>query len=100
LWRQVAGSPVDEECYEHWVLRGRVGLRTDAVVMRLLRDPREAKSIYAAVWHQQACAGSISFKMQGKAGFARAGTWNEADLSGGRRRSGKGLPWDPKVKEF
>ena len=45
-----------------WELRGRVGTRTDAVVTRLLPDPRNEKKVFASVWYQQAGAGGGVFE--------------------------------------
>jgi photosystem II stability/assembly factor-like uncharacterized protein len=41
-----------EDRARNWELRGRVGSRTDAVICRLISDPREANRLYAAVWFQ------------------------------------------------
>ncbi len=41
-----------EDSARTWELRGRVGSRTDAVISRLIGDPREANRLYAAVWFQ------------------------------------------------
>ena len=38
-----------EDGARNWELRGRVGPRTDAVISRLLSDPRAADRLYAAV---------------------------------------------------
>jgi photosystem II stability/assembly factor-like uncharacterized protein len=47
---------------EPWQLRGRVGIRTDTVVSRLLADRDHAKIVYAAVWYQQPGAGGGVFR--------------------------------------
>jgi len=39
-----------EDSARSWELRGRIGSRTDAVISRLIGDPREANRLYAAVW--------------------------------------------------
>jgi photosystem II stability/assembly factor-like uncharacterized protein len=49
---------------QSWELRGRVGSRTDAVVTRLVADPREAKRMFAAVWYQEAGAGGGVFESE------------------------------------
>lgn len=41
-----------EDSARNWELRGRVGSRTDAVISRLIIDPRQANRLYAAVWFQ------------------------------------------------
>lgn len=45
-----------------WELRGRVGLRTDAVVTRLVSDPHGAQRVFAAVWYQEPGAGGGVFR--------------------------------------
>jgi len=47
---------------ESWELRGRVGARTDAVVTRLVVDPRDSKRVIAGVWYQAANAGGGVFE--------------------------------------
>ncbi len=47
-----------------WQLRGRVGNRLDAVVTRLVVDPRELKQVYAAVWFREAGAGGGVFRSE------------------------------------
>jgi photosystem II stability/assembly factor-like uncharacterized protein len=44
-----------------WELRGRVGTRIDAVVTRILVDPRNSSRLLAAVWYQEAGAGGGVF---------------------------------------
>ncbi len=46
----------------HWELRGRVGLRTDAVISRLAADPWEPGRMFAAVWFREAGAGGGVFR--------------------------------------
>ncbi len=41
-----------EDGARNWELRGRVGSRTDAVVSRLVSDPRTPDRLYASVWFQ------------------------------------------------
>jgi photosystem II stability/assembly factor-like uncharacterized protein len=45
-----------------WELRGRVGQRLDAVVTRIVVDPREGRRLFAAVWYQDAGAGGGVFE--------------------------------------
>ena len=40
-----------------WELRSRVGARTDAVISRLVADPRGPDRVYASVWYQEPGAG-------------------------------------------
>jgi photosystem II stability/assembly factor-like uncharacterized protein len=53
-----------DDAARHWELRGRVGTRTDAVVSRMVVDPRDAKRVFAAVWYQEAGAGGGVFKSE------------------------------------
>jgi len=53
---------VKEQSAKKWELRGRVGGRTDAVVTRLLGDPRHETRVYAAVWYQDPRAGGGVFR--------------------------------------
>ena len=47
---------------ENWELRGRVGQRLDAVVTRLVVDPRDGNRVFASVWYQQASGGGGVFE--------------------------------------
>jgi len=47
---------------QSWELRGRVGRRLDAVVTRIVVDPRESNRIFAAVWYQQPGTGGGVFE--------------------------------------
>jgi photosystem II stability/assembly factor-like uncharacterized protein len=47
-----------------WQLRGRVGRRLDAVVTRILVDPRESNRIVASVWYQEPGAGGGVFESE------------------------------------
>lgn len=47
-----------------WELRGRVGQRLDAVVTRIVVDPREGHRLFAAVWYQEAGAGGGVFESE------------------------------------
>jgi photosystem II stability/assembly factor-like uncharacterized protein len=47
---------------KQWELRGRVGIRTDAVVSRLVRDPNKTGAMFAAIWYQQPGAGGGVFR--------------------------------------
>ncbi|HKM66919.1 MAG TPA: hypothetical protein VJX70_07120 [Candidatus Acidoferrum sp.] len=53
---------VSEDRGGHWELRGRVGLRTDAVISALAGDPRVAGRIFAAAWFREAGAGGGVFR--------------------------------------
>jgi photosystem II stability/assembly factor-like uncharacterized protein len=50
-----------------WELRGRVGNRLDAVVTRLICDPREGHRLFAAVWYQAPGAGGGVFESDDEA---------------------------------
>ena len=46
----------------HWELRGRAGMRTDAVVAAMAADPRIPGKLFAAVWFREAGAGGGVFR--------------------------------------
>lgn len=77
---------------QRWELRGRVGSRTDAVVTRLVSDPREARRIYAAVWYQEPGAGGGVFRSEdgGK-------TWSPQGVQGEAVRALEIAPSHPEV---
>lgn len=60
-----------------WELRGRVGSRLDAVVTRLVIDPRSGKRLFAAVWFQEAGAGGGVFRSEDE-----GRSWELAGLRG------------------
>ena len=45
-----------------WELRGRVGMRTDAVIAGLAADPRVPGKVFAAAWFREAGAGGGVFR--------------------------------------
>jgi len=47
-----------------WEIRGRVGVRLDAVVTRIVVDPRDRNRLFASVWYQQPGAGGGVFKSE------------------------------------
>jgi photosystem II stability/assembly factor-like uncharacterized protein len=49
---------------QSWELRGRVGNRLDAVVTRLVGDPRMEQRLFASVWYQAAGAGGGVFRSE------------------------------------
>ncbi len=53
---------VSSDGAKSWQLRGRIGTRLDAVVTRLLVDPRDATKVFAAVWYQAPGAGGGVFE--------------------------------------
>ncbi len=59
-----------------WELRGRVSSRTDAVISRLVADPRESNRVYAAVWYQEPGIGGGVFR-SGDSGR----TWSQLGLA-------------------
>lgn len=75
-----------------WQLRGRIGIRTDAVVSSLVADQREAGVVYAAVWYQQPGAGGGVF--QSKDG---ARTWKLLGLQLEAVRALEFAPSQPKI---
>ncbi|HMI52433.1 MAG TPA: hypothetical protein VK525_13035, partial [Candidatus Saccharimonadales bacterium] len=62
---------------KRWELRGRVDLRPDTVVQRLVVDSRSARRLFAAVWYQELSAGGGLFRTE-DAGRA----WVPAGLRG------------------
>jgi photosystem II stability/assembly factor-like uncharacterized protein len=53
-----------KDAAQSWELRGRVGGRLDAVVTRLVADPRAEKRLFASVWYQAAGAGGGVFESE------------------------------------
>jgi len=49
---------------QSWELRGRVGSRLDAVVTRLVIDPRATNRVFAAVWYQETGAGGGVYRSE------------------------------------
>jgi photosystem II stability/assembly factor-like uncharacterized protein len=47
---------------QSWELRGRVGVRLDAVVTRLLPDPQIENRVFASAWYQSANGGGGVFR--------------------------------------
>ena len=47
---------------QSWELRGRVGVRLDAVVTRLVPDPRAENRVFASAWYQSADGGGGVFR--------------------------------------
>jgi photosystem II stability/assembly factor-like uncharacterized protein len=66
-----------EDGARSWELRGRVGSRLDAVVTRLVADPRKENCLFAAVWYQTAGAGGGVFQS-----VDGGNTWKPAGLEG------------------
>jgi len=58
-----------------WELRGRVDSRTDAVISRLVADPRELNRVYAAVWYQEPGKGGGVFRSEDS-----GRTWSQLGL--------------------
>ncbi len=73
-----------------WELRGRVGRRLDAVVTRLLVDPREKKRIFAAVWYQEPGTGGGVFESED-----RGQSWKLLGLEGEAVRALEMAPSQP-----
>ena len=61
---------------QSWELRGRIGARLDAVVTRIVVDPREKRRLFAAVWYQAPNAGGGVFESQDS-----GRTWNVVGLA-------------------
>lgn len=77
---------------KRWELRGRVGNRTDAMVPRLLSDPRGTGGVFAAVWYQEPGAGGGVFRTE-DAGR----TWRLLGLAEEAVRALEGAPSKPDV---
>jgi photosystem II stability/assembly factor-like uncharacterized protein len=60
-----------------WEIRGRVGVRLDAVVTRIVADPRDGNRLFASVWYQQPGAGGGVFKSED-----RGQNWKLVGLEG------------------
>jgi photosystem II stability/assembly factor-like uncharacterized protein len=75
-----------------WELRGRVGSRLDAVVTRLVTDPREENRVFAAVWYQEAGAGGGVFRSEDG-----GRTWELTGLQGEVVRALEIAPSQPAV---
>lgn len=58
-----------------WELRGRVSSRTDAVISRLVADPRESNRVYAAAWYQEPGKGGGVFRSEDS-----GRTWSQLGL--------------------
>lgn len=73
-----------------WEMRGRVGTRLDAVVTRIVADPRAKNRLFAAVWYQDPAAGGGVFASEdgGK-------TWKLIGLEGEAVRALEIAPSQP-----
>lgn len=63
---------------ESWELRGRVGQRLDAVVTRLVVDPRDGNRVFASVWYQKAGGGGVFESADGGRNWRLLGLAEEA----------------------
>jgi photosystem II stability/assembly factor-like uncharacterized protein len=63
---------------ETWELRGRVGQRLDAVVTRLVVDPRDENRLFASVWYQHADGGGVFESVDGGRDWRLLGLGKEA----------------------
>jgi photosystem II stability/assembly factor-like uncharacterized protein len=75
-----------------WELRGRVGNRLDAVVPRVLADPRDQHRLFAAVWYRAAGPGGGVFRSD-DSGY----TWSLVGLQGEEARALEFAPSKPDV---
>ena len=73
-----------------WQLAGRVGNRLDAVVMRLVVDPRKENRLFAAVWYRTPGAGGGVFRS-----LDGGHTWKLAGLEGEAVRALEIAPSQP-----
>jgi photosystem II stability/assembly factor-like uncharacterized protein len=76
---------------EHWALLGRVGNRTDTVVMAVLADSRTSKTLYAATWTLNPGGGGVFRSTDG------GHTWRLAGLGGEAVRAIAQAPSRPEV---
>jgi photosystem II stability/assembly factor-like uncharacterized protein len=73
-----------------WALRGRVGRRLDAVVTRMVVDPRDGDRIFAAVWYQEPGSGGGVFESED-----RGQSWKLVGLEGEAVRALEIAPSQP-----
>jgi photosystem II stability/assembly factor-like uncharacterized protein len=81
-----------KDAAQSWELRGRVGSRLDAVVTRLLADPRVESRLFASVWYQAAGEGGGVFE-SGDEGL----TWRLVGLQGEAVRALEMAPSNPDI---
>jgi photosystem II stability/assembly factor-like uncharacterized protein len=75
---------------QSWELRGRVGQRLDAVVTRIVVNPRESNRIFAAIWYQQPGTGGGVFESKD-----RGRNWSLVGLPGEAVRALEIAPSQP-----
>jgi photosystem II stability/assembly factor-like uncharacterized protein len=68
---------ISRDAGKHWLLRGRVSARPDAVIQKLLRDTRNPEQLLAAAWFQDVQEGGGLYRSDDE-----GATWNPAGLSG------------------
>jgi photosystem II stability/assembly factor-like uncharacterized protein len=83
---------VRERSAKSWKLAGRAGSRTDAVVSRLLADPRKASTLLASFWYQQPGAGGGVFRTEDS-----GRTWKLLGLAQEAVRALEQVPSEPDV---
>lgn len=68
---------ISRDAGKHWLLRGRVSARHDAVIQKLLLDARHPEQLLAAAWFQDVREGGGLYRSDDE-----GATWNPAGLSG------------------
>jgi photosystem II stability/assembly factor-like uncharacterized protein len=68
---------ISRDAGRHWLLRGRVSARHDAVIQKLLLDTRNPEQLLAAAWFQEVREGGGLYRSDDE-----GATWNPAGLSG------------------
>lgn len=81
---------VSEDRASHWELRGRVGVRLDAVVTRVVPDLRDGKRAFASVWYRESAEDGGVFRSDDG-----ARSWHPAGLQGEAVRTLERSPSDP-----
>jgi len=76
----------------HWTLRGRVGVRTDAVVAQFAVSSGKAGRIFAAVWFRDPTAGGGVFRSEDG-----GATWQSSGLQGEAVRALEFAPSQPEL---
>ena len=73
-----------------WNLRGRVGLRTDAVVAQMAVSAKDSRRVFAAVWFREVDAGGGIFRSEDG-----GATWHPSGLPGEAARAIEFAPSQP-----
>jgi photosystem II stability/assembly factor-like uncharacterized protein len=74
----------------HWNLRGRIGLRTDAVIAQMAASAMDSRRVFAAVWFREAGQGGGIFRSEDG-----GATWQPSGLQGEAVRAIEMAPSQP-----